>query len=277
MENYKISLDDLLSIDYIEELVYFIADKIDEAPRGTDIYPEYVFGTNSLDLQQNAAWLRAITIRMKDYNVPFYPSQSPQEYMDAIAEDGDDEALLALGILYKQGYGVEQSDEIAFKLFLRSARQGNPIARAFVGHCYKSGVYVGANVTEAIKWYELSAKGHYVEGYHFLNQLCYQLGDFEKVLYWTKRFVEYGCAEAIHNLGKLYILGEIVEKDMSQGFDLIHQASGMGFPPALYDCGLCYINGYGVEINSDLGISFIDKAAQANYRPAIEFMNNRGL
>ena len=96
MENYKISLDDLLSIDYIEELVYFIADKIDEAPRGTDIYPEYVFGTNSLDLQQNAAWLRAITIRMKDYNVPFYPSQSPQEYMDAIAEDGDDEALLAL-------------------------------------------------------------------------------------------------------------------------------------------------------------------------------------
>ena len=98
MENYNISLEELLFVNYQEELVCFISDKIDKAPHGTDIYPEYVFGTNSLDLQQNAAWLRAITISMRDYNAPFYPSKSPQEYMEAISEDGDDEALLALGL-----------------------------------------------------------------------------------------------------------------------------------------------------------------------------------
>lgn len=275
MENRKISLDDLLSVNYQEELVYFISDKIDKAPRGTDIYPEYVFGTNSLDLQQNAAWLRAITIRMRDYNAPFYPSKSPQEYMDAIAEDGDDEALLALGILYKQGYGVKQSDEIAFKLFLRSAKQGNSIARTFVGHCYRSGVYVDEDLTEAVKWYGLSAQGHYVEGYHFLVQLCFELRDFEKVLYWTNRYVECGFAEAMLNLGRFYISGEIVERDMVKGFDLILQAAEIGFPPAQYDCGLCYIDGYGVDIDTNLGMSYISKAAEANYKPAIEFFNNR--
>ena len=275
MENYNISLDELLSINYQEELVYFISDKIDKAPRGTDIYPEYVFGTNSLDLQQNAAWLRAITIRMRDYNAPFYPSKSPQEYMQIIVEDGDDEALLDLGILYKQGYGVEQSDEIAYKLFLRSAKQGNPIARTFVGHCYKSGVYVEVNVNETVKWYELSAQGHYLEGYRFLVQLCFELRDFEKVLYWTNRYVEYGFAEAMLNLGRFYISGEIIERDMAKGFDLIHRAAEIGFPPAQYDCGLCYIDGYGVDIDTNLGMSYISKAADANYKPAIEFLNNR--
>lgn len=275
MENYNISLDELLSINYQEELVYFISDKIDKAPRGTDIYPEYVFGTKSLDLQQNAAWLRAITIRMRDYNAPFYPSKSPQEYMQTIVEDGDDEALLDLGILYKQGYGVEQSDEIAYKLFLRSAKQGNPIARTFVGHCCKSGVYVEVNVNETVKWYELSAQGHYLEGYRFLVQLCFELRDFEKVLYWTNRYVEYGFAEAMLNLGRFYISGEIIERDMAKGFDLIHRAAEIGFPPAQYDCGLCYIDGYGVDINTYLGMSYISKAADANYKPAIEFLNNR--
>lgn len=275
MENYNISLDELLSINYQEELVYFISDKIDKAPRGTDIYPEYVFGTNSLDLQQNAAWLRAITIRMRDYNAPFYPSKSPQEYMQTIVEDGDDEALLDLGILYKQGYGVEQSDEIAYKLFLRSAKQGNPIARTFVGHCCKSGVYVEVNVNETVKWYELSAQGHYLEGYRFLVQLCFELRDFEKVLYWTNRYVEYGFAEAMLNLGRFYISGEIIERDMAKGFDLIHRAAEIGFPPAQYDCGLCYIDGYGVDIDTNLGMSYISKAADANYKPAIEFLNNR--
>lgn len=262
-------------VGYEEELVYFIVDKIDKAPRGTEICPEYIFGTNSIDLQQNSAWLRALTIYVKDYNVPFFPSKSPQEYMDAIAEDGDDEALLALGVLYMQGIGVDQSDEIAFKLFLRSAKQGNPIARAFVGHCYKSGVYVDANVAEAVKWYELSARLRYVEGYRFLNQLYYQLGDFEKVLYWTNRYVEYGFAEAMDNLGRFYIFGEIIERDMAKGFDLIHQAAEIGYPPAQYNCGLCYIDGYGVEIDTDTGLAYIDKAAQANYRPAIEFLNSR--
>lgn len=195
--------------------------------------------------------------------------------MQTIVEDGDDEALLDLGILYKQGYGVEQSDEIAYKLFLRSAKQGNPIARTFVGHCCKSGVYVEVNVNETVKWYELSAQGHYLEGYRFLVQLCFELRDFEKVLYWTNRYVEYGFAEAMLNLGRFYISGEIIERDMAKGFDLIHRAAEIGFSPAQYDCGLCYIDGYGVDIDTNLGMSYISKAADANYKPAIEFLNNR--
>lgn len=50
MNNSQITLNDILSVDYHEDLLYFIVDKIDKAPRGTDIYPEYVFGSNSMSI-----------------------------------------------------------------------------------------------------------------------------------------------------------------------------------------------------------------------------------
>jgi len=47
------------------------------------------------------------------------------ELWQPLAERGDPMAQYYLGTLYAEGNGVDQDDEAAFKLFLRSANRGN--------------------------------------------------------------------------------------------------------------------------------------------------------
>lgn len=307
MEINQITLDDILTVSYHEELLYFISDKIDKAPRGTDIFPDYVFGSNAMDLQQSAAWHCAIAKRMRDYNPFTLPSQveidealadqqlensssafvlgrcfqfglgveqndvrAAEYYMNAVFNDGNDDALIALGLLYLQGRGVEENQEFAYNLFLRAAKQGNPIARLYVGHYHMDGIHVSKDMHEAIKWYELSANGHLVDAYGILDKIYREKGEYEKVLYWGNRFTEYGFPQAMLNVGVDYMEGKIVEHDPVKGFSLIREAAETGFPPALFNLSICYYKGDGTARDDEQGFKYLKQSAEGKY-PAAEY------
>ena len=311
MENYKITLEDILSLDYYEPLVYLIVDKIDKAPRGTDIYPEYVFGSNSMSIQQSTAWFRALATLARDYNGFTLPSQGEIDnaladvefersssayvlgryfefglgvekdeskaadyYTQAVLKDGNDDALIALGILYLQGRGVEENKEFAYNLFLRAAKQGNPIARLYVGRCNMDGIYVPANIDEAIKWYELSANGHLLDAYWILDKIYRESGKYDKVLYWGNRFVEYGFPLAKFKMGCYYLEGKIIERDLVKGFLLIREAAEMGFPAAIYQLSLCYYHGDGTEQDVEKGFIYLKRSAECRF-PEAEYQLGR--
>lgn len=313
MENYRLTLEDILSLDYYEDLVYFIVDKIDKAPRGTDIYPEYVFGSNSMSIQQSTAWFRALATLARDYNGFTLPSQGEIDsaladvefersssayvlgryfefglgvetdeskaadyYTKAVLKDGNDDALIALGLLYLQGRGVEKNEEFAYNLFLRAAKQGNPIARLYVGRCYMDGIYVPADIDEAIKWYELSANGHLVDAYWILDKIYKERGEYNKVIYWGDRFTEYGFPQAMLKMGVYYMEGQFIERDPIKGFSLIHEAAETGFPAALFNLSLCYYKGDGTARDDDQGFKYLKQAAESRY-PIAEYELGRML
>lgn len=59
--------------------------------------------------------------------------------------------------MHTEGDGVEQSDEKAFRFFLRAAQQQHKQGQYYVGLFYKEGKGVDANIYEAIHWFRKAA------------------------------------------------------------------------------------------------------------------------
>jgi len=74
------------------------------------------------------------------------------------AERGDARAMILLGNMYAQGFGVEQDDVEAFVLFRRAAEKDNLEGIRAVATFYQAGRGVSANTRLAIEWFERGAK-----------------------------------------------------------------------------------------------------------------------
>lgn len=73
------------------------------------------------------------------------------------AEQGHAGAQCNMGLCYKWGLGVPQSDSQAVKWFHRAAEQGEAQAQRFLAEMYEEGQGVEQSFAEAEKWYRLSA------------------------------------------------------------------------------------------------------------------------
>lgn len=75
-----------------------------------------------------------------------------------MAEQGDDRALLLLGNMYAQGYGVTRNAGEAYMLYRRAALAGNAEAMVVTGAMLQQGLGVTANVNDAFAWYGRAAE-----------------------------------------------------------------------------------------------------------------------
>ena len=76
------------------------------------------------------------------------------------ADQNDTKALFNLGMCFKDGVGVEQSDSNAVALLKRAAEQGHPKANFQLGVIYERGVRVGGrpNAKAALSHYSAAAR-----------------------------------------------------------------------------------------------------------------------
>lgn len=82
-----------------------------------------------------------------------------------LAEQGDAEAQLKVGIFYFNGEGVKQDYAEAAKWLLPSAEQGNQLAQGQIGTQYSQGWGVKADHAEAYFWLSMASKaGHPISG-----------------------------------------------------------------------------------------------------------------
>lgn len=182
-------------------------------------------------------------------------------YKQAIITSGYDDALLDLGLCYLHGEGVELDYEKGRYFMLRSAKQGNTPARYNMGWIYHYGAGVEINLDEALKWYTLSAMYGYDQAYTNLSSIYYNRKEFDKLLFWTDRFIRSGFPMAMYKMGCMYMDGEGVEKDEKKAFDLFKQAAEMDFPLAIVECSKCYFSGAGVEANTEIAQEYLLRAA----------------
>ncbi|MHB9117969.1 MAG: hypothetical protein ACYC2R_06815 [Burkholderiales bacterium] len=73
------------------------------------------------------------------------------------AEHGHPEAQAYLGFMYMTGRGVKRDDAIALKWHRKAAEQGNPIAQYNLGLMTQAGRGVKANATQAYIWFKLAS------------------------------------------------------------------------------------------------------------------------
>ena len=84
-------------------------------------------------------------------------AQSEFDEAKLLAEQGDAEAQLNLGIRYANGEGVPEDDAEAVKWYRLAAKQGLARAQSYLGIMYGNGDGVPENYAEAVKWFRLAA------------------------------------------------------------------------------------------------------------------------
>lgn len=75
------------------------------------------------------------------------------DVLQPLADQGNAEAQLMLGIFYSKGQGVEQDYNKAASLFRRAADQGNKKAKYNLGLSYALGRGVPQDQDQAQKWF----------------------------------------------------------------------------------------------------------------------------
>lgn len=80
------------------------------------------------------------------------------EHKRCLADNGDPDAQLSMGVLYRDGGdGVPQNYSRATEWFLQAARNGNGMAMYNLGRIYLLGLGIEPNLVEAHVWFNLAA------------------------------------------------------------------------------------------------------------------------
>jgi uncharacterized protein len=104
--------------------------------------------------------------------------------MEKMAAGGDVSAWYNLGLMYEQGYGVNQDKAKAAFCYRKAADRGQVQAQCRLGFLYYQGQGVPRDLQQAAEWY--------------------------------KKAAEQGNSQAQAALGKMYLSGEGVPKDSSK-------------------------------------------------------------
>ena len=151
----------------------------------------------------------------------------PNDFRDDDERNAD--AAFELGMRYKNGDGVEQSNEKAVEQFKIAANLGHMHAQLLLGSYY----YSRNDCAEAFVWLDMAAK--------------------------------LGNAEALYNLGVFYTEGMGVDQDLTKAADYFYRAARRQHPDARYAYADCCLNGIGVEKNEEQAVRWFTAAAEKQH------------
>ena len=235
-------------------------------------------------------------------------NQKGLETVRGIANSGNADAQLLVGIMYHMGIAGEEHQSDAAYYFRMAAEQGLASAQTNLGKCYLAGDGVPEDNNKAFEWFEKAAKQGDAEGQFQLGR-CYEEGwgteKIENLAYqyyrksanqgyanaqiqvgfcyldgigvyanengafeWFKKAAEQENPDGQYLLGVCYSEGTGVTKDYYKAFMWIRKAAKQGLAIAQYNLGICFMNGLGVAANKVKAKNWLQKAAEQGYEDA---------
>ncbi|KAG0270677.1 hypothetical protein DFQ27_000027 [Actinomortierella ambigua] len=167
------------------------------------------------------------------------------------AEGGDAGAQFNVGLMYKLGQGVKQSDVEAAKWYTKAANQGNQEAQNDLGRMYECGQGVEQSYVEAVKWYAMAASQEDPEAQYNLGRM-YEWGRGVKQIHveavkWYAKAANQENPGAQDRLGWMYKNGHGVEWSDVEAVKWYTKAANQGNSDAQRHLGCMYTYGHGVE------------------------------
>ena len=183
-----------------------------------------------------------------------------------ISDDSD--VKNKIGIMYRRGEGVKQSDNEAAYWYRKAAEQGNYYAQSNLAYLYKNGLGVAKSDTEAVYWYRKAAEQGYASSQVELG-LMYETGkgvqqSYTDAMMWYRKAADQNNYYAQYNIGLMYEDGKGVEKSYSQAAYWIQKSADQGYARAQSQLGYLYLNGFGVEKDYTKAYEWSKKAAEQN-------------
>ena len=189
-----------------------------------------------------------------------------------LAEQGNIEAQINLGVMYYKGVGVTQDNKEAVKWYRLAAEQGYARAQHNLGFMYDKGKGVTQDNKEAVKWYRLAAEQGYARAQHNLG-FMYDKGkgvtqDYKEAMKWYRLAAELGLASAQHNLGVMYDDGRGVTQDYKEAMKWLRLAAEQGHVQAQNNLGAMYFLGDVVKKDLIIAHMWFNIAASSGFEEA---------
>ena len=173
-----------------------------------------------------------------DFDEEIAAGETAFKIFNALANQGNDEAMASVGRCYKWGIGVDEDDEKADKWFEKSIRtekinrkkKQSPVKNLFDD----AKENIDKKSFAEIK--ALAEQGN-VEAMYYLG-VCYYNGfgtdsDWEKCREWTFKAAELGFAKASYSIGGFYEYKDCdLPKDFAKAAEWFRKAIQQGYPDA---------------------------------------------
>tara|TARA_R110000782_G_scaffold57256_2_gene119417 strand:+ start:2503 stop:3681 length:1179 start_codon:yes stop_codon:yes gene_type:complete len=173
------------------------------------------------------------------------------EILKPLAEQGDSQAQITMGLMYDYGHGVEKSPAESIKWYLMAAEQGVPLVQHDIGVKYFQGQGVEQNYLEAAKWWEQSANSGIADSQFNLGLMYYRgIGipkDYVKAAKLFEDAAEQGHGNAQYSLAVMYAFGQSKTKNYATALKWFNKSAEQDIAQAQFNLGVFHENGYGVE------------------------------
>ena len=151
-----------------------------------------------------------------------------------LAEDGNVTAQYNLGVIYED-HLIDHGN--AFYWMQKAARQGDADAQIRLGSMYKTGTGTLVNLEKAVSFYRLSAEQGNVHAQSNLADI-YLNGrgveqNFARGVFWLMKAADNGHAHAQYILGVMFLQGDRVARDMTRADHYLRGAAVQGHEDAL--------------------------------------------
>ncbi|KAK9869063.1 hypothetical protein WJX84_000324 [Apatococcus fuscideae] len=202
---------------------------------------------------------------------PMSLSEEELEAVAAAAQEGDSDAALTLGHMYRLGIPAAHEDPATARVFYRMAAEaGVGEAMQALGSMAEGGEGLAQpDEVDAAKWFQDAAAAEHPEGMadwgFCLEQGTHVPRDDVAAREWYERSAASGCPRAANNLGMMLLEGRggPVQQDMAAAY--FQQAADGGSLPALVNLGICYEDGLGVDCNMNTAEDCYTRAAVSGH------------
>jgi len=200
------------------------------------------------------------------------------EILKPLAEEGDSQAQITMGLMYDYGHGVEKSPAESIKWYRMAAEQGVPLVQHDIGVKYFQGQGVEQNYLEAAKWWELSSNAGISDSQFNLGLMHYRgIGipkDYVKAAKLFEAAAEQGHGNAQYSLAVMYAFGQSKNKDYATALMWFNKSADQNIAQAQFNLGVFHENGYGVAKDVNKAKEWYQLAADQGLQEAKQKLQN---
>lgn len=153
---------------------------------------------------------------------------------------------------------------------------GFPAAAHQLGKCWRDGLGVFPDDEQAELWFRRGAEAGYDFSQYALGRLLETQKRTEEAVAWYEKAAAQGNPAAACRLGKLYLQGEQVPKDVTKALEYLTASAGQGSPFAQYILGKLYLMGKDVEQDREEAYRWFEMAAEQGNPYARFFLEHAG-
>lgn len=150
------------------------------------------------------------------------------EFFLKAAENGDAWGMYNVGTAYRDGEGVQASNDKAFYWIKKAAHNGIVDAMFETGKMYYRGEGVTKDAVQSFSWCKKAADSDHVWAMnwvgHFYNDGEGVIQNYSEAVFWHKKAADLGNLDSMKALGLMYVNGNGVERNIDTAIEYLEAA-----------------------------------------------------